>query len=232
MLANKVKSSYIYGLIEKDGPTKEKLIGKELYPENLLSSTTIKEIKLWFGSPSGKNDIKSLLGIQIKYINYITGERKETEYQGAKIEGTDVETQSLIIKEGDYLSKMNLGFDEYITHIKFTTIKGEKIEFGIIIEANEKQSVNEINLDNNIILNIRGYYSPSGVRAIGCDYISFKDFCFIRFIDLLRLRLKLKKEEYKKKCEDNYNKYNDGIKTFYRACSLPDACFANILKYI
>ena len=232
MLANKVKSSYIYGLIEKDGPTKEKLVGKELFPENLLSSTTIKEIKLWFGSPSGKNDIKSLLGIQIKYINYITGERKETEYQGAKIEGTDVETQSLVIKEGDYLSKMNLGFDEYITHIKFTTVKGDKIEFGIIIEANEKQSVNEINIDNNIILNIRGYYSPAGVRAIGCDYISFKDFCFIRFIDLLRLRLKLKKEEYKKKCEDNYNNYNDGIKTFYRACSLPPACFATILKYI
>ena len=232
MLSSKIKSSYIYGLIEKDGPGKEKISGKELYPDNLASSTTVKNIKIWFGPPSGKNDIKSLLGIQVKYINFITGEKKETNYQGAKIEGTDIEVKELDIKEGDYLSKINLGFDEYITHLKFTTMKDEKIELGTLIEANEKQSVNEVNKDKNIILNIKGYYSPSGVRAIGCDYISFKDFCFIRWIDLLRLRLKLKNEEFKKKCEKEYNNYSNEIKIVFNACKLSNACFACVIKYV
>ena len=231
MLAAKTKSSYIFGFIEKDGPDRESLSGKELYPDFLYPSTTIKYLKMWFGSPASKADIKSLLGIQVKYINYITGERKQTNYQGAPIEGIDVEVKELDIKEGDYLSKINIGFDDYITHIKFTTKKGESLEFGVITD-NEKQTVNEINGDNNIILNIKGYYSKNGIRAIGVGYISFKDFCFIRWIDLLRLRFKLKNENYRNKMNKEYPNLNNGMKCIYRTCTIPSAVFAKILSYV
>jgi hypothetical protein len=231
MLNAKTQSSYTFGFIEKDGPDKESLSGKELFPEFLYPSTTIKSIKMWFGSPSGKTDIKALLGIQVKYINYITGERKETNYQGAPIEGIDFDVKELIIKEGDYLTKFNLGFDDYITHIKFTTKKGESIEFGVITE-NEKQSVNEINSKNYIILNIKGYSSKNGIRAIGVGYIPFKDFCFIRWLDLLRLRHMFKDEKYRNKMEKQYSNLNDGMKCVYRASIIASACLAKILSYL
>ena len=231
MLNAKTQNTYIFGFIEKDGPDKESLSGKELFPDFLYSSTTIKSLKVWFGSPPGKADIKALLGIQVKYINYITGERKETNYQGAPIEGVDVEIKELDIKEGDFLSKINLGFDDYITHIKFTTKKGIPIEFGVVTESDLK-TVNDINTGNNIILSIKGYFSKNGIRSMGVDYISFKDFCFIRWIDLLRLRHMFKNEEYNKKKEKEYPKLNDGMKCIYRTCTIPDACFAKILSYV
>ena len=207
------------------------LSGKELFPDFLYSSTTIKSLKVWFGSPPGKADIKALLGIQVKYINYITGERKETNYQGAPIEGVDVEIKELDIKEGDFLSKINLGFNDYITHIKFTTKKGDPLEFGTITE-DEKQSVNIINADNNIILDIKGYYSKNGIRAIGFGYINFKDFCFIRWIDLLRLRHMFKDDNYRKKMDKVYPNLKDEMKCIHRTCIIPDACFAKILSYV
>ena len=231
MLEDKIKSTYLFGFIEKDSPEKKPIIGQELFSEHLRSSTTINSLKIWYGSPAGKNDVKTILGIQIKYINFITGEKKETEYQGAPIEGMDVEVKELNIKEGDYLSKMYIGFDEYINHLKFKTKKKEIIEFGFIIEDNEKKSVNELNLDNNIILNLKGYYSSNGVRAIGCDYISYKDFCLIRWIDLFRLRLRLKNEKEKKKYEDDYDKLKD-MRAIYKTCIFPLTIFASIIKYV
>lgn len=232
MLENKIKNSYLYGFIEKDGPDKKALVGKELYPDHLQSSTTIRSIKLWVGSPNGKNEIKTILGIQLKYVNYITGLKKETDYQGAPIEGMDIDVLDLEIKEGDYLSKINIGFDEYINHLKFTTLKEDNVEFGKINEQTEKNSVADINSDKNVILNIRGYYSKNGIRAIGFNYISFKDFCFIRWIDLLRLRHKCKDEEYKKSLEENIDNYNNVEKCFYRTCTFPEIIFAKILSYV
>ena len=232
MLESKIKNTYLYGFVEKDGPDKEEIKGKELFPERLLTSTTVKQIKLWYGSPPGNKEIKALLGIQIKYLNYITGEKKETDYQGAPIEGMDVEVQELEIKEGDHLSKFHIGFEDYITHFMLKTIKGDSIEIGTVNEACEKQSVNEINADNNIILFIKGYYSKNGIRAIGCNYISFKDFCFIRWIDLLRIRNNLKNNEYKKLFDEKYVQLNDLMKTIYRTCNLSNGCFSTILRFV
>jgi len=234
-MIDKVQSSYIYGFIEKDSPGKVKLQGTdELYPMHLKPSSTIKKIKIWFGAPKEKNDIKSIIAIQVKYINYITGEKKETAIQGSSIDGTDITTEELEIKEGDYLSKFNIGFEDYITHIKFSTKKSNSIELGTIIEENEKRSTNEINEKDNIILNIKGYYTPNGIRAIGVDYIPFKDFCFIRLMDVFRLRLRLKKNEVEKKkyTEEAISKLNYEAQCFIKLCLLPDKTFLGVIKYV
>ena len=232
MLAEKVIHTYIFGCTQAESSDEKRLVDYNLFDEQLRPSTTIKSVKIWFGSPKGESQIKSLLGINVTYINYITGEKKETYYQGAPIEGTDVQTEELIVKEGDYLSKFNLGFDKYINHIKFTTFKGDKTELGEIKEETEKKTVNDLNKDNNIIINIKGYFNPSGIRAIGVDYLSFKDFLFIRCIDLFRLRLKLKDEKYKTEYQNKYNNMNELEKCFFRICSLPQVCFAAIIKYV
>ena len=231
MLLDRIKYSYLFGYQEKDGPGKERLQEtKELFQEHLISSTTVKSIKIWFGTPQGK-DSKAILAIQVKYINYITGKKEETRIQGAQIEGVDVEVKELEVNEGDFLSKFNIGFEDYINHIKFTTKKQQSIEFGNIIEANEKQSVREINDGNNIILNIRGFYSPNGVRALGCDYMSFNNFCFIRLMDIFRLKNKIKKEGSEKYTKD-ISKLNDAMKCVLKLCLLPDNQFLCVIKYI
>ena len=171
------------------------------------------------------------LAIQVKYINYITGKKEETRIQGAKIEGVDVEVKELEVNEGDYLSKFNIGFEDYINHIKFTTKKEKSIEFGNIIEANERLSVKDINDGNNIILNIRGFFSSNGVRALGCDYMSFNNFCFIRLVDIFRLKSKIEKEGAEKYTKD-MSKLNDAMKCVLKLCLLPKNQFFCIIKYI
>ena len=165
---DEIKQTFDYGYIENNAKF------FNLYEED-FPSITIKSIKLWFGYLKN-SDIKSFLGIKIKFINYITNEIKETEYLGADIEGLDYEVKELEIENGDYLSKMNIGFDEYITHIKFTTKKGYFVECGILDEFAEKH-LEYLNDDNNVILNVRVYKSDSGIRAIGCSSMDFKSFC-------------------------------------------------------
>ena len=167
---DEIKHTFDFGFIEENA----KIFN--LYEEDIFPSITIKSIKLWFGYLKN-SDIKSFLGIKIKFINYATNEIKETEYQGAEIEGLEYEVKELEIEEGDYLSKMNIGFDEYITHIKFTTKKGYFIECGILDELCEKKSLDYLNEYNNIILNFKVYKSDLGIRAIGYNFMDFKVFC-------------------------------------------------------
>lgn len=232
MFEDKIEYSYMYGVIEKDGPEKKEIINSSIFPENLHSSTTIKSLKLWFGTLPGSNEGKRLLGLNTTYINFITGEKKETNYQGIPIEGKDVEVKQLQIKEGDHLSKMYIGFNDYITHLKFETYKKDSIEVGIINEETEKKSVEKINLEHNIILNIRGYYCQTGIRALACDFISYKDFCFIRWINLLRIRNKLKNKEYREKLEEKYDDLNEDMKPIYKTCKLALGIFVSIMKFL
>ena len=223
----KIKHTYYFGFVESE---EKEISGKELFPEKFLPITSIKILKIWFGSPPGKT-IQSLLGFEITYMNYETGEQKTTKYQGAPITGENVDTKILKIKEGDFLSKINIGASDYITHLKFTTFKKNEIEFGQIGE-NEKNSVNEINKDINIILNIGGYFSKNGIRALKFDYIGYNQFCFIRWSDILRIRHMIKNKEYKTKLEKEYENFNIVMKCIYKLCLLNINCFSGILKYI
>ena len=234
MLMEKIKFTYIFGFIEKDGPGKEKLkTSKELFDEKLFPFTTIKSIKVWFGSLQEKTNFESLLGMEIVYLNYITGEKKNTKYMGAPIESQNVQIKELNIKEGQYLSKMNLGFVDYITYLKFTTNKGEYIEFGT--KDNNEKNLSVVNSENNIILNLKGYTSPSGIRCLGCDYISYQDFFFNRLVDIFRLRTRLiRDEKYKKKYEDinELSKLDNKMKLFLKVCQSPKNLFWNVIKYL
>ena len=234
MLMEKIKYTYIFGFIEKDGPGKEKLKNsKDLFDEKLFPFTTIKSIKVWFGSLQEKTNFESLLGMEIVYLNYITGEKKNTKYMGVPIETQNVQVKELNIKEGQYLSKMNLGFVDYITYLKFTTNKGEYIEFGT--KDNNEKNLSVVNSDNNIILNLKGYTSPSGIRCLGCDYISYQDFFFNRLVDIFRLRTRLiRDEKYKKQYEDKneLSKLDNEMKLFLKVCQSPKNLFWNVIKYL
>ena len=70
-----------------------------------------------------KKNIITIIGLNIKYKNYLTGEIKETKFQGNKIDGDNIFTKELELKEGEYLSYFNINFRKYINYIKIATKK-------------------------------------------------------------------------------------------------------------
>ena len=232
MFKDKIQYTYSFGYDEDKA---EFLIcNEDLFEKKLLTSTTIKSVKIWFGSPPEKNDIKSILGIQIEYINYLTGEKKNTKYQGAPIEGTNIEIKELNISDGKFLSYFNIIFHEYITYIKIGT-KDKFIEFGNYEKDKQLGSLEELNSGNNIVINIKGKTGKNGIRSLGCDYMPYDIFFLIRTQDLFRLRLKLKKdkkfrEKYKSKKE--VDKLSDEMKLILNVCNLAPTPFATLIKYL
>lgn len=224
-----------FGYIESDNPSLKTLFNsRDLFGENLFPSTTIKSIKLWFGSPPGKQNIKALLGMKIKYKNYITGEKKETKYQGAKIEGENIDVRELEIPDGQYLSKFDIIYDEYITYIRFGTEK-KSIIFGYFDRKREVKCLGPLNSGKNIIINIKGFVTNNGIRSLGCDYISYKDFFLNRTIIIFKLRYKLKHDtDYKLKWTDRtfIDKLDPEMKLILNICKQSDTCFQYVVKYL
>ena len=231
-----VKSSYLFGFSECENPNTKSLIGFEIFPEKIRNFTSIKSIKIWYGIPPDESAIQSLLGIQIMYLNYFTGERKLTEYQGVPLIDSNIEniyTKELVIKSDDYLSKFYIGCNQFITHLKFETKKGDFIEFGTIDENFEKNSVNDVNEGKNIIINIRGNKSQKGIRALGVDFMSYKNFFYNRLIILFRLRHKINHQDKDKyNNPEEVNKLNYEMKCALKICQLPDTHFFSIIKYL
>ena len=233
MSTNDIDSTYIFGFYEMDNKDTKSLKGYDLFPENIRNFTAIRSIKIWFGNPPEEQEIKALLGIQIMYLNYFTGERKLTDYQGTTLLGDNVETKELNIKDDDYLSKFYIGFNQFITHIKFETKKGDFIELGTYDEIYEKNSVNEVNEKKNIIINIRGYLSQKGIRRLGVDFMSYRKFFYNRLIDLFRLRHLINhKDKDKYKNPEEVNKLNYEMKCALMLCQLPDTHFFSVIKYL
>jgi len=236
MYSNKIKYSYMYGFRPLEGPELKDLSNFNLIEEKYKIYTTINYIKLWYGNPPGNQSVKSLLGLNVIYVNHYNGERKEIKYQGAPLEGLNFETKELTVNNDDFISKMNLGFDGngYITHLKFTTIKGEIIEFGEE-GPNDLKSVEEMNLEKNIILEIRGYISPQGIRCLGVSYINYKYFVFSRLINIFRMKFLLNTvPEHKKKFNEPevINKLDENKKCFLNVCKMPSATFVKVIKYL
>ena len=232
MSFNEVFYTYLFGFREIENEKFKCLIErKELFPEKILHFTAIRSIKIWFGNPPEESEIKSLLGIQVMYINYFTGERKITEYQGAQITEENIENKELLIEDDDYLSKFYIGCNQFITHIKFETKMGKFIEFGTIDDNYEKATVNDVNEGKNIIVNIRGYSCPKGIRSLGMDYMTYKNFFYNRFIDLFRLRHRVYKQDNDKyKDPKEVDKLSYEMKCVLKICQLPDTLFPCIIK--
>ena len=144
------QSTYTFGVSELENQNIVRLIGHEIFPENIRHFSTIKSIKIWFGTSAEETKVRALLGIQLMYLNYFTGEKKMTEYQGVPLTEDDIEEKELKIIDDDYLSKIYIGFKEYITHLKFETKNGQFIEVGNYDKEFEKQSVRAINEGKNI----------------------------------------------------------------------------------
>ena len=227
---NIFKTTYLYGILPKN---KIKFNDFDLYPnDKTLPSVFLKKIKIWYGKTFDDMPT-SLLGIKCWYINYITYERKESEYHGCELKSDNIESKELEVYNNDYFTKINIGFSSFITHFKISTKKGNFIEFGNLKDPIEK--ILGVNLSDNMILFFSGYSSKKGIRAIRIKYISRNNYVYYRIFEILRLRHILKNDENVKNFyqeEKNFNKLDISMRYLFYTCLLPDSILSCILKYL
>jgi len=208
------------------------LFGPEMWKYEIPS-----KIKLWYGTPkSGDENIKDkiVLGIQCEYTDTMSGKKTKTEQHCGDISREDVEIKELELKDNDYFTKFYIDIDKAVTHIKLETKNNEVIEIGT--EKDEFKRTVELNSlkEPQMIQCFFGYYNIYGLRALGCKYISKKNFMLISLMGILRLRHVFKtNEEERKKWEnpEELNKLNKKMQAVARLCALPDKTFSNVIQF-
>ena len=229
-----VKTTNVLGIIP---PVKNEFSTFELYEDDYsYPSIVLKKIKIWTGKPvkTKPNFPKCLLGFQFWYVNFFTGEKKDSDYVGCELKSDDIGTEELEVQDNDYFNKINIGYDSYlINHFKITTKKGKFIEFGKIEEENEKKI--DLNNEDNMIMFFSGAYNTRGIRSLKIRYINRKDYVCFRIYEFLLLRTVLKKDENKKEHfleKENYDKLSNSMKCIFKTCLFSDTIFSSILKYL
>jgi len=234
IIESKYNMTPIYGIISKD---KKRFSDCDLFKGDLWKYAVLKEIKIWWGTPKKNEDfskIKTLIGVQCKYINNITGEEIESEAHRGKVESSDILVQNISLKENEYFSQFHIGFDNSISYIKFVTNNEQKIEFGEPIKEEVKKVKLNMDKEPNMVQCLIGYYNENRITALGCKYIKRKDFIFLNLMDIFRLRHFFNvNENEKEKWKDNnkLNQHNLYIKAVAKLCLLPEGLFCCIIKY-
>ena len=233
-ILEKYDETPIYGYLPKE---RTKFCDQELFGEGLWKYVILRKIKLWYGSAkSGDEKLKDkcVLGIQCVYQDLKTGNIKTTQQHCGKLNTDDIEIKELELKNHDYFNKMNIDFDYAVTHLKFTTKKGELIEVGNETEFTKKTVwMNE--LVDVMIQSFEGYFNTYGLRALRCKYIKRKHFIYFHLLGILRLRhLFIINDEERKKWEDpkELSKLPIEMKAIAKLCSFPDENFISVLKYL
>lgn len=221
------RTTPIYGFIPRE---KVRFYDADLFGDINSNYIVLKKIKLWYGTPMTNEreerlNQKMILGIQCLYYDYFNGEYILTEPHCGDLNVEDVESKELELKENDYFTKFYIGFNFSITHIKFITKSGMIIEFGEENEEYERPVSLNLEEEPQIIYSFSGYYNKYGLYALGCRYISRRDFKKLRMIGILLLRHFFEKNESEKKRwsnEEELNRLPLEMKAIANLCLLDD----------
>ena len=234
-MKDRFKQTPCFGLIPYD---KTQFRDSDLFENEMWTYELLTKIKLWYGTPkSGDSDLKTkiVLGIQCTYNTTLTGKNKVTDPHCGDITKDDIEVKELELKENDFFNKFYVDIDMAITHIKLETKNGENIEIGE--EKEDLKRTVEFNTFKEMYLvqSFFGYYNIYGLRALGCKFISKKNFMLISLMGILRLRHLFKiNEEEKEKWQnpEELKKLNYKMQAVAKLCALPDKTFSGVIKYI
>ena len=218
-----IKYTGVYGGIDQESKLWDDF--EDMGEEELLKHKIVK-IQIFTGEYSGK---KAIFGIDITYKNLSTGENKKTqEHRGTQ---QFLDSKELNIKTDEYLTDFHIRFTneaEYISQIGFTTNKKQSILEGS--EEGEDKTI-ESNGGENIIIGTFGYVNKK-LDAMGCLYVSKKEYFKKKLFRFFMLRNLAKKDEkFKKACDDKFNELPNDFKYLWRAINLPDAPLAIVIKY-
>ena len=198
----------------------------ELFDKAHRNYIKLRKVKIW-------HERNIIIGIQLEYLNSISGETKITDMYCGKISGENINTKVLDLTNNDYITKFIICYNKIITYIKFQTKFNQNFEIGKFNKDLSKTL--KFNLENNthMIISFYGYYNDDGLRALGCNYIRRANFIMFFFVDYFRYRrtLKIKDEEMEKWTEEKIKNLTFYEQAFIRICLLPNSLFYNIISY-
>ena len=211
----------------------------KLFENKEKRNIILKKIKIWYGTPSVKENPEHIkgsgvLGIETEYHNIVNGKRIISESHCGKLDSNDIVIKNIELKDGDFITKFFLCFNEMITYIKFVTKRGDILEIGKYQKTLEKQANFNDEKYPHMILNFYGYYNDYGLRAIGCSHIERKKFIFLHLFGLFQLRHILKTDNKKKEFwsnEEEIKKLSPDMQTVVRLCLIPDSPFFGVIAF-
>ena len=239
-MKEKYKTTFTLGVVPMK---RNKFNDCKLFKDKSYENQSLKKVKVWWGTERTKN-IKTLLGIQCVYKNVQTGEETTSEPHCGEISSDDITVKELTLKDKDYINNIKIGFDNSdIKLIGFKTKRGESLEFG-----KGKSKNIEMNKGDNAAQCFYGYYNELGIKALGCKYITRKDFIFLNLQNLFRIRhlflvndekrkkwedkLKLKLEDSDKDDKENNKDIDIVQRAIAKLCLLPSKPYFCIVKYL
>ena len=232
MIKYRFNNSPIYGFIPRE---KTRFSDKDIFGDDFWVYVILKKIKLWYGTPkNGEGGRKIVLGIQCVYKDLTNGKETTTEEHCGYLGNDDVEENELDLKSNEYFNKFDIDFDDRITYLKFTTNTGKTIKFGERRKETKKYiELNHTNLPN-MIHSFVGCFNEYGLLALGCKYLSRRDFLLINIIGILILRHHFNNNKNERKKWENpeiFNKLSYEMKAICKLCTLTDDIFISIMKY-
>ena len=191
-----------------------------------LMKHKITKIKIYSGSYQGKQVI---LGISYEFKNLFTGKVMTSEIHKSSQDFEDFKEYE--IKNNEFLTDFHIRFPhecDYITQLGFTTSKGSKIFLGT------EEGENKIILSNggqNIIIGTFGCLNKK-LDAMGCLYISKKEYARRRIFYLFMLRYIIKKDnKFKEQWDNKLNELPEEFKYIWKTINLPDTAFSQIITF-
>ena len=219
-----IKYSFNYG-----GITPESVFWddyEEMGEENLLKHKIIK-VKIYTGTYSEK---KVIFGFSCVFKDLFTGKIKEEKVHKGTEQFEDVKEYD--IKGEEYLTDFHIRFNndaEYITQLGFGTNKKSPCLL-VGTEEGEDKTI-ELNGGDNIIVGSFGCTNKK-LDAMGCLYVSKKEYLKRRLLFIFMLRYKIKKDRnFKKAWDEKCNTLPLEFQFLWRTVNLPDAAFSQIIRF-
>ena len=169
-------------------------------------------------------------GLEVYYKDRITSKEVKT-IDAKRKELCDEEEQELTLDSNEMINEVILWKNDPVLGFKVKTNKGREQKFGICGEGT-KIELDELNGNNYICGLFCGYHKKDGVISLGFYYINERNFYLLLYYGIICLRIKLRKEEFKKKIDEKVNQMSYADKALYKACTLPNNQFHEIFKYI
>ena len=169
-------------------------------------------------------------GLEIYYKDRNSSKEVKT-IDAKKKECGDEEEQEIILEYNEMINKAIIWKNDAILGFEIMTNKGREQKFGWCGEGT-KIEFDEFDGNNYICGFFCGLHKKDGVISLGFYYINKRGFYLLFYHGFISLRVKLRKEEFKKKIDEKVNQMSYSDKALYKACALPNHQYHEIFKYL
>lgn len=217
---SKIGNTSNYGIVKESITTydEQRILGE------YLLNFRIYKIRCWTEKNVGMS------GIQITYKDRITSKEVKTIDVNKKDCG---EEDEIIFESSEMVNKITIWKEDSFRGFEIKTNKNREKKFGWCGEGTKVELDEDFNYGNNYLVGFYlGFQKNVGILSMGFYYINKKTFYLLLNLGIFILRVKAKKEKFKKKIEENFDSLDYSDKALFKTCCLPDNPFFEIFKYI